>query len=212
MTKKKGSKRKPVVKKVIKKVTKTKKVSKPKTLPKKITHRSGKANLLVTFSPNHRGSAELELKEVLRQCGEKPEVIRTEVEGLFKANVSDGKKVTAKVKDLCSSNAGLFAITHRYIPVEKWCLSEINVMKKAIKGFVPGIGKDEKWKMNVNKRHWDKMDVVKLILKLTSAVDRREVDLDKPAKVIQVEIIGKEAGIGLLVPDDIVDVVSEKEG
>src|SRR3989338_1516377 len=60
----------------------------------------GQANMIVTFDPNHRGTAELELREVLKQVGEKPQIGQTEVEGLFKVAVSDARKAAAKIRGL----------------------------------------------------------------------------------------------------------------
>ena len=51
-----------------------------------------------------------------------------------------------------------------------------------------------------------KLGGVKLIVKLTDVVDRKNVDLNKPKKIIKVEIIGKNAGISLLEPDELLIV------
>ena len=75
-------------------------------------------------------------------------------------------------------------------------------MQKAIKSLVPKIKKDEKWMMDIEKRYYDKMDYKELILKLTDVVDREKIDLKKPKKIIKVEIVGKDAGISLLEPDE----------
>ena len=66
--------------------------------------------------------------------------------------------------------------------------------------------------MGLNKRHWEKMEGTQLIIKLTDVVERPNVDLNNPQKIVQVEIIGKEAGIALLTPTDIFDTASEKGG
>lgn len=170
----------------------------------------GQANMIVTFDPNHRGTAELELREVLKQAGEKPQIGQTEVEGLFKVAVSNARAAAAKMRNLCHSNPNLFAVTHHYTPIDNWCQSEIGAMQKAIKAAAAGIGMSEKWKMGLNKRHWDKLEGGQLIIKLTGVVDRKNVDLDNPDKIVQVEIIGKEAGVALLTPQDILDVAKEK--
>lgn len=172
----------------------------------------GQANLIVTFDPNHRGSAELELREVLRQAGEKPQIGQTEVEGLFKVAVSDARKAVARIRDLVRGNSGLFSVTHHYTPVDRWCQAEVSAMQKLIRELTSGIGREEKWKMGLNKRHWDKLEGNQLIMRLTEVVDRPNVDLDSPEKIIQVEIIGKEAGLSLLTPKDVVDVAKEKGG
>ncbi len=171
----------------------------------------GQANLIVTFDPNHRGTAELELREVLRQAGEKPQIGQTEVEGLFKVAVSDSRKAVSKITTLRSNNPELFSVTHHFTPIDKWTQAEVPAMQKLIREVTSGIGKNEKWKLGLNKRHWDKLEGGPLIMKLTEVVDRLKVDLDNPDKIIQVEIIGKEAGISLLTPKDIIDVAKKDE-
>ena len=216
---KKATARKPARKATARKVSKAAKKAKPKAskkaaparqLPLGSTPLKGQANMIVTFDPNHRGTAELELREVLKQAGEKPQIGQTEIEGLFKVAVSDSRKAAAKIKSLCGSNPNLFSVTHHYTPIDRWCSSDISTMQKAIKQASAGIGQNEKWKMDLNKRHWDQLEGVKLIMKLTDVIDRKEVDLDNPAKIMQVEIIGKEAGIALLTPKDVLDVAREK--
>lgn len=189
----------------------SKKAAPARQLPLGSTPLKGQANIIVTFDPNHRGTAELELREVLKQAGEKPQIGQTEVEGLFKAAVSNAKQAVAKIRSLCRSNPNLFSVTHHYTPIDHWCASDVSAMQKTIKQVSEGIGQNEKWKMGLNKRHWDQLEGVKLIMKLTDVVDRKKVDLDNPDKIIQVEIIGKEAGIALLTPKDVLDVAKEKE-
>ncbi len=190
------------------KAAKALKITKP--APLGTTPLKGQANMIVTFDPNHRGTAELELREVLKQIGERPQIGQTEVEGLFKVAVSNARAAVAKVRNLCHSNPNLFSVTHHYTPIDQWCQSEVGVMQKVIKAASGAIGNNEKWKMGLNKRHWDKLEGVKLIIKLTDVVERKNVDLDNPDKIVEVEIIGKEAGIALLTPQDIVDVAKEK--
>ena len=170
----------------------------------------GRFNLIVTFDPNHVGTAENELNEVLKRIGEKPKIAASEVGGLFKAAVSDARRVVARLGELCRADPNLFAATHRYTPIDSWCKSEVAQMQKSIKPLVPGIGASEKWKMGLNKRHWDRIGATELIIKLTEVIDREKVDLSSPEKIVQVEIIGKEAGVSLLAPGDVLDVAEVK--
>ena len=223
---KKASARKPA-RRAVKRTTSKKVKAKPRAAAKKAKARpkaavkakqaplgstplKGQANLIVTFDPNHRGTAEFEVREVLKQVGEKPQIGQTEVEGLFKVAVSNARAAAAKIRNLCSSNPNLFAVTHHYTPIDNWCQSDVSAMQKLIRAASSGIGQSEKWKMGLNKRHWDQLEGVKLIIKLTDVVERKHVDLDNPDKIVQVEIIGKEAGVALLTPKDIVDVAREK--
>ncbi len=207
-------------------VSKKAKARKPKTLQKKAKASvkmaskatvkaakapSGKFNLLVTFNPNHAGTAQKELSEVLQKIGEKPRIAVSQIEGLFKVAVSDARKAVSRLKSICQADPDRFIATHHYTPIDNWCGSEVNEMKKIIKSLVPGIGKSERWKMALNKRHWDKAGHTDLILSLTGVIDRDNVDLSNPQKIVQVEIIGKEAGISLLQAGEILDVIEIKE-
>lgn len=194
------------------------KAGKPKAVKKKAKAAvkvakapSGKFNMLVTFNPNHAGTAQKELSEVLHKIGEKPRIAASNIEGLFKVAVSDARKVVSRLKSLCQAEPERFVATHHYTPIDNWCSSEVNEMKKRIKALVSGIGKSDRWKMSLNKRHWDKAGYTDLILSLTSVIARDNVDLSNPQKIVQVEIIGKEAGISLLQAGEVLDVVEIKE-
>ncbi|MFH1181472.1 MAG: hypothetical protein V1702_00780 [Candidatus Woesearchaeota archaeon] len=197
--------RKAVSRKTAKK--KTAKVAKKKPAVKKAAPKAaGKFNMLVTFDPSHRGIADLELKTVLKQIGEVPKITATEIDGLCKVAVKDARAAVKKITALVSSNPAIFVATRHYIPVDSWVKSEISQMKEAVKKACAGIGPKEKWKMSLNKRHWDKMESTPLIIRLTEVVESRNVDLDKPDKIIQTEIIANEAGISLLKPSEIADI------
>lgn len=217
---KKSVSRKKQVKKAVKTVKKAvkKTYSKAKSVPKKIVKTikkameaplsklSGKANMLVTFDPNHRGTAMQELKDSFKAIGEKVQIADSGVEGLFRLSVSDPRKAAVKIAGICRKDPSAFVATHHYIPIDKWCKSEVSDMQSTIKSLLPQIGMNDKWKLNLAKRQWDKMRGDELIHKLTEVIDRPKVDLDNPQKIVQVEIIGTEAGISVLTPTDIIDV------
>jgi tRNA(Ser,Leu) C12 N-acetylase TAN1 len=200
----KAAKKAVVVKKKAAKAAK-KAVAKP-AMKKAAPKPAGKFNMLVTFDPSHRGIAELELKTVLKQVGEVPKMAATGIDGLYKLAVKDARNVVKKVTALVGSNPAIFVATRHYIPVDRWVKAEVPQMKDAVKSLCAGIGSKEKWKMSLNKRHWDKMESTPLIMRLTEVVESRNVDLDKPDKIIQTEIIANEAGISLLKPSEIADI------
>ena len=79
-------------------------------------------------------------------------------------------------------------------------------MATAVAGFVSGIGKDEKWKIDIMRHDYHKHDMSELIKELTEPVDRKCVDLKNPEKIIRVEIIRSKAGVSLLKPEEILSV------
>ena len=120
----------------------------------------------------------------------------------FEYSYSENPQLVKKLKAISKKDRDLFGKTYRYVPIDKWVKSTVPDMQKAIKSLVPKIKKDEKWMMDIEKRYYDKMDYKELILKLTDVVDREKIDLKKPKKIIKVEIVGKDAGISLLEPDE----------
>ena len=170
-----------------------------------------KFNLLISFNPRHAGTAKKELTQVLQTIGEAPRIAETGAEGLFKVVVSDGRKVVARLRNLCGADPNLFTTTHRFTPVDRWCKSTVSQMQRLIKSVSAEIASTDKWKMNLTKRHWKKLDGSKLVIKLTDVIDRKHVDLRNPQKIIQVEIVGEQAGISLLNPGDILDAGEAKQ-
>lgn len=162
--------------------------------------------LIVTYDPAHQKSCSESLKDVMDAVGAKPKLLKSKYSGIFLIEISKSKEIVKKLVKLAKKDPDAFGKTHRYIPVDKWVSSKVPDMQKAIKSFVPKIGENEKWKMDLEKRHYHKMDYQELIIKLTEVVDRRKIDLKKPKKIIKVEIIGTNAGISLLEPGEILTV------
>jgi tRNA(Ser,Leu) C12 N-acetylase TAN1 len=158
--------------------------------------------LIVTYDPAHQKSCEESLKNVMDSVGAKPKFLKSKYSGIFLIELSKPKEVVKMLIKLNKKDPEIFGKTHRYIPVDKWVSSKVPDMQKAIKSLVPKIGENEKWKMDLEKRHYHKLDYQELIVKLTEVVDRRKIDLKKPKKIIKVEIIGTHAGISLLEPGE----------
>lgn len=164
------------------------------------------ASLIVTYEPNHVASSKEEIETVLNEIKVKPKFLKSDFGGLFLLDVPKAKDVVKKLTALAKKDKKKFTRTYHYIPVEKWVKSEIKDMQNAIKPLVKKIKENEKWKMDLAIRHYNKHDFKELIVKLTEVVDRKNVDLDKPKKIIKVEIIKSKAAISLLEPDELLIV------
>ncbi len=164
------------------------------------------ANLIITYDAIHTDSSREAVKAVFRKTGIKPEFLESEFSGIFFVNVPDAREAIKKLKVLSKNSKEIFGWTYHYIPVDKWVSSDIEEMQEAVKTLGQGIGDNEKWKLELVKRHYHRYHDRELILKLTDMIDTGKVDLENPQKIIQVEIIGKHAGISLLDPQDILSV------
>ncbi len=165
------------------------------------------ANLLVTFDPTHKGKAEEEVKALLKEVGEDADFKDSPVDGLFLLKTKKDSKEVAKA--LGKGDTSRFENTFHWVPIEKWCKAEINEIAKAMKEIDAKMDPEESWKMDLNKRSLEGK-TTDLIIKLTENIDKPKVDLKDPQKIIKVEVVGKEAGISLLSPDETVDVPKMK--
>lgn len=163
------------------------------------------ANLIVTYEPSHEGSAKTEVEKALKVVKQKARFLKSAIEGLFLLRVPNPKKTVKSLSKL-RRKKGIFQFTFYWVPVEKWVSSSVNSMQKEIKNLQKGIRKNERWKMDLHKRHFEQMHSTELIMKLTEVVDKPKVDLEKPQKIIELQIIGKKAGVALLNKDEILRI------
>ncbi|MBI2652410.1 hypothetical protein HYX00_02995 [Candidatus Woesearchaeota archaeon] len=163
------------------------------------------ANLLVTYEPSHAGSAKEEVEKAFKAIKQKAKFLKSDVEGVFRLRVGNAKKLVKSLSKL-KNRKGLFEHTFYWIPIEKWISTNIKAMQKEIKKLQKGIKKNEKWKMDMHKRHFEQIHSPELIVKLTEVVDKPKVDLDNPQKIIEVQIMGKKTGLALLNKDEVLSL------
>ncbi|MBU2497197.1 MAG: hypothetical protein KJ767_04015, partial [Nanoarchaeota archaeon] len=95
------------------------------------------------------------------------------------------------------------------VPIDEWVKTDVKKLQEATKKLGEKIKKEEKWKMNLNKRNYEG-NTRELIMKLTDPIDKPNVDLSNADKIVQVEIIGNKTGISLLTKDELLEVMKLK--
>lgn len=163
------------------------------------------ANLIVTHEPSHAGSAKEEVEKALKAVKQKAKFLKSDDEGVFRLRVGNARKTVKSLSKL-KRKKGMFEHTFRWIPIDKWAATNVKTLQQAIKKLQKGIRKSEKWKLDLHKRHFDKMHSTELIMKLTEVVDKPKVDLDSPQKIIEVQVMGRKTGLALLSRDEIFSV------
>jgi tRNA acetyltransferase TAN1 len=154
----------------------------------------------VTYEPVNRVFAREEVEQVLREIGDiTPKFIDSRVRGLFTIRVdTDPKAVTTQLDALCRREPAMFWYTYHWIPVERWCPANIEDMAEVVKELAERIRPEERWRMRINKRFYQKHHTRELIEYLAQHVDKPQVDLENPEKIIRIEIIRGRAGLSLL--------------
>ena len=154
-------------------------------------------NLLISYNPNRKVSAQREVETVFQSIKERPRFLKSTHPGVFKMRVKDPKAVVKKLNRLHNRKPEHFKVTFHYTPLDKWCKSSIKEMQRHVRKYDKVIRNRERWKMDLKKRrHRSKSDAV--IIKLTQMINKENVDLSDPQRTIRVELIGKDAGISLL--------------
>ena len=115
-------------------------------------------NLIVTYDPAHIESSKEKVELLFKEIGVKAEFLKSKYSGIFLLDVAKPREAVKKLKELSKKNSEMFGKTYRYIPVDSWVKSDIPTMQKAIKPMVPKIGENEKWMMDLEKRHNDNKD------------------------------------------------------
>lgn len=168
------------------------------------------ANLIVSYDPSHAGSAKQEVENVLKEIKHNFKHLKQDIDGLFNLRVKDARKTVKSLAKLCGKKPEFFEKTFHWTPIDKWCKSTVKDMQNVVKKFEKDIKKTEKWKMELDRKHHKGGDTIELILKLTEAVNKPKVDLEKPEKIIKVEIVGNKAGLALLKADELLNTIKAK--
>lgn len=94
----------------------------------------------------------------------------------------------------------------KIIPLEEYNLVSEDFILDWVANNIHRIGEKETWKVTINKRH-SAIKTIDLINKIASNISN-PVNLKQPDTIIQIEIIGKNLGISLLKPYQILQLQS----
>jgi tRNA acetyltransferase TAN1 len=101
-----------------------------------------------------------------------------------------------------------FRYIQKVSPLERMVPSNLTEIEKCVSSMIDGIEKEESFRITVRKRHttFSSKEIVEQIAK---KVDRK-VDLENPAKVVLIEVIGELTGISVIKPTDVLSVTKVK--
>ena len=156
-------------------------------------------------SGQSRGKEE-EVESLLECINEKAELLKSNIAGLFLLHTKKNpKEITKELGDIVGKDADKYKFTFHWIPVDRWCKSDIDEMCKVMKDIDSKMKDDESWKLDLGKRQYEGKST-DLIIKLTENINHPKVDLKNPQKIVKVEIIGDQAAISLLDKNELLDI------
>lgn len=167
-------------------------------------------NLLATTSRGNENEACSELWYLLEQAGDSaPAVDKTGVSGLIAARTAlNPFDVIKKFREILQERPYEFRYTLRVIPIEKVVRTDLKEIQKAVSELSPKIGENETFRITVEKRFTETS--TKDIIEAAASTVERKVDLNKPDKIVLIEVVGGLTGVSVIKPDEILAVIKEK--
>ena len=161
-------------------------------------------DLLVSYQRGRYGRAKREILGVLERLGDgHPLIERTAVDGIaFVRTELDGRLVVQGCRTLFQQGQG-FEDAVKWVPVDYWCDADLETIHRLLIEHVRDrIAPNETWGLKVAKRRWQRYHTDDIVKQLAGAIDRR-VDLDRPDKLVRMDVVGAEVAISVLRPDDV---------
>lgn len=161
-------------------------------------------NLLVSYSFRDFRRVREEIAVILKEFGDPdPTIEKTFSRGICGVRTAlPPREVVKRVRALYEANPMSLYYTVKWAPADRWCASVIGEMKKTLEKERGKIKKGEKWAMKVEKRRYTALHSIDVIKELAALIDEK-VDLDNPDKIVMVELLGKNACITVVKPDEV---------
>jgi tRNA acetyltransferase TAN1 len=166
-------------------------------------------NLLITCARGQEEDARIETIAVLKQLGDpNPIAEKTNIRGLITVKTCiNPVEVISKMRKFLKDRPVSFLYIKRAIPIQKIIKTDLEEIRKISRELAEKIGKDETFRVTVEKRHTD-LRTMEIIEAAASEIDRK-VNLDNPDKIVLIEVLGPITGVSLLEPGDILSIEKE---
>jgi len=167
-------------------------------------------NLLATTSRGNEDDVCSELWYLLNEVGDSaPTVDKTGVSGLIAVKTAiDPFRVVEKFREVLRERPYEFRYTLRIIPIEKVVRTDLEEIQRVASDLGSKIGEEETFRVTVEKR-FTEVSTQDIIEAVAAKIERR-VDLNKPDKILLIEVVGGLTGMSVIKPDDILSVTKEK--
>lgn len=134
---------------------------------------------------------------------------KTGISGLIVVKTfCDAFKVIEYLRNMIKKKPDEFRYILKVTPIEKIVRSNLPDIKAAGIKISSKISNEEKFRITVRKRHTN-LSSKEIINSVAEGIDRI-VDLEKPDKIIHIEVLGGITGICLINPNDILSINKHK--
>ena len=167
-------------------------------------------NLLIATSRGNERAAAMETVALLRGVGDSAaRADRISIVCLVVAQtILCPSDAIQKLRSLLKTKPELFRYILKITPLDWVVPTDMESIKSVCQEMATHLGKDETFRITVNKRHSQLLSS-EIIEVVAASIDRR-VKLENPDKVVLIEILGHIAGISVIRPRDVLSVLKER--
>jgi tRNA acetyltransferase TAN1 len=167
-------------------------------------------NLLVTTARGNEEDACSEIWYLLGETGDSAvKVDKTGITGLIAAKTAFNPfEVIEKFRSILKERPYEFRYTLRVIPVEKVVRTDVGEIQRAVTELGSKIKEGETFRITVEKR-FTNTSTNDIIAAAAANIERR-VDLNRPDKIVLIEVVGGLTGVSVVKPQDILSIMKEK--
>jgi len=168
-------------------------------------------NLLATTSRGNERQMCYELSYLLKEeLGDPTPVVgKTGIRGLVAAKTAFNPcEVIEKFRTILQERPYEFRYALRIIPIETVIHTDMEEIKNAATELIKRLGESETFRVTVEKRFTNIHS--RALIEAVATNVTNQVDLEKPDKVLLIEVLGGFTGVSLLKPSNIISVQKEK--
>ena len=167
-------------------------------------------NLLVTTARGTEEDACSEIWYLLGEIGDSAvKVDKTGITGLIAAKTAFNPfEVIEKFRVILKERPYEFRYALRVIPVEKVVRTDVGEIQRAVTELGSKIKEGETFRVTVEKR-FTNTSTNDIIAAAAANIERR-VDLNRPDKIVLIEVVGGLTGVSVVKPQEILSIMKEK--
>ncbi len=160
-------------------------------------------NLIITCPRRMEHDAREEAATLLQEMGDSQCVLElTEISGIIYGTTElNPHTLSRELTDMVLQEPWRIRYIRRVIPIERTALTSIAHIKDLILPLIPGISKEQTYRITVEKRNSgiSSADIINTV----AGIIPNRVCLENPDVIVQIEIMGGITGVSLIRPGDI---------
>ena len=131
----------------------------------------------------------------------------TEVPGLVYASFDmDPRQIMMGLRIFLEKHLDEFRFCLKFIPIQEWVTTDLNLICNKVSTLSHAVTEEDSWRIMVKKRY-SSLNRKTLIEQAALHVPYgKGVSLEHPDKIIRIEIVGRQTGISILTPNQMISL------